>query len=158
MAGAGKSSLGQKLVSHLDYNLVDSDQLIETTQNRSLQEILVLDGIEKFKKIEEEALLSVKFDETVLATGGSAIFSMDAMNYIKNNSSLIYIEVTFEKILDRVPDFSNRGFIKESHQTIQQAFNEREDVYKSFADHIVPNNEDLESCFKRILGIIYDSF
>ena len=154
MAGAGKSVLGKELARHFDFNFIDSDKLIETNENKSLQEILDESGIEKFKKIEETALLSVKFNQTILATGGSAIFSKDARTYIKKNSSVIYIEVSFEKILDRIANFSNRGFVKASDQTIQQAFNEREGAYRDFADHIVSNNADLESCFKKILSVI----
>ena len=76
------------------------------------------------------------------------------MYYIKKNSSVIYIEVSLEEIVDRVSNFSSRGFVKESNQTIQQAFNAREEIYKNFSDHIVSNNRDLESCFKEILGLI----
>ena len=154
MAGAGKSSIGKKLANYLKFDLIDSDQLIEANQNKSLQEILVENGIKEFKKIEEAALLSVEFNQTVLATGGSAIFSKKAMNYIKSNSSVIYLEVSFTDIMDRIPDFSNRGFIKEANQTIKHAFNERESIYREFADHIVTNNEDLESCFNRIVRVI----
>ena len=76
------------------------------------------------------------------------------MNYIAGNSLVIYLEVSFEDIIDRIPDFSNRGFIKEADQTMEYAFNERESIYKEFADHIVTNNEGLESCFKKILRVI----
>ena len=154
MAGAGKSSIGKKLANYLKFELVDSDQLIETNQNKSLQEVLVENGIQEFKKIEEAAILSVEFNQTVLATGGSAIFSKKAMNHIKTNSSVIYLEVSFEDIMDRVPDFSNRGFIKEADQTMEYAFNERENIYREFADYIVTNNEGLESCFNKILSVI----
>ena len=154
MAGAGKSSIGKKLANYLKFNFIDSDQLIETSQKKSLQEVLVKNGIEEFKKIEEAAILSVGFTETVLATGGSAIFCKKAMNHIKSNSSVIYLEVSFEDIMDRIPDFSNRGFIKEANQTMKQAFNEREIIYRGFADHIVRNNKDLESCFNKILRVI----
>ena len=154
MAGAGKSSIGKMLANYLKFELVDSDQLIEVNQNKSLQEILVENGIQEFKKIEEAAILSVRFNQTVLATGGSAIFSKKAMNYIKSNSSVIYLEVSFEDIMDRVPDSSNRGFIKEVDQTMEYAFNERENIYREFADYIVTNNEGLESCFNKILSVI----
>jgi len=154
MAGAGKSSIGKKLANYLKFNFIDSDQLIETSQKKSLQEVLVKNGIEEFKKIEEAAILSVGFTETVLATGGSAIFSKNAMNHIKSNSSVIFLEVSFEDIMDRIPDFSNRGFIKGADQTMEDAFNERESIYREFADHIVTNNKDLESCFNEILRAI----
>ena len=154
MAGAGKSSIGKMLANYLKFELVDSDQLIEVNQTKSLQEILVDNGIQEFKKIEEAAILSVEFNQTVLATGGSAIFSKKAMNHIKSNSSVIYLEVSFEDIMDRVPDFSNRGFIKEPDQTMEHAFHERENKYREFADYIVRNNEGLESCFNKILSVI----
>ena len=154
MAGAGKSSIGKMLADYLKFELVDSDQLIESNQNKSLQEILVENGIQEFKKIEEAAILSVEFNQTVLATGGSAIFSTKAMNHIKSNSSVIYLEVSFEDIMDRVSDFSNRGFIKEPDQTMEHAFHERENKYREFADYIVTNNEGLESCFNKILSVI----
>ena len=154
MAGAGKSSIGKMLANYLKFELVDSDQLIESNQNKSLQEILVENGIQEFKKIEEAAILSVEFNQTVLATGGSAIFSKKAMSHIKTNSSVIYLEVSFEDIMDRVPDFSNRGFIKEPDQTMEHAFHERENKYREFADYTVTNNEGLESCFNKILSVI----
>ena len=154
MAGAGKSSIGKKLANYLMFDLIDSDYLIEKNQNKSLQEVLVENGIQRFKEIEEAAILSVEFNQTVLATGGSAIFSKKAMNYIAGNSLVIYLEVSFEDIIDRIPDFSNRGFIKEADQTMEYAFNERENIYREFADYIVTNNEGLESCFEKILRII----
>ena len=154
MAGAGKSSIGKKLANYLHFDFIDSDALIESNQNKSLQEVLVANGVHEFKKIEEAEILSVEFNQTVLATGGSAIFSKKAMNHIKSNSSVIYLEVSFEDIIDRIPDFSNRGFVKEADQTMKHAFDERESIYREFADHIVPNNEGLDSCFKKILKVI----
>ncbi len=154
MAGAGKSSIGKKLANYLKFDFVDSDQLIELNQNKSLQEVLVDNGIEGFKKIEESAILSVEFNQTIFATGGSAIFSKKAMNFIKNKSTIIFLQVSFENIIKRTPDFSNRGFIKQVDQTIQDAFNERESIYEEYADHIIPNNELLESCFNKIIKII----
>ena len=154
MAGAGKSSIGKKLANYLKFDLIDSDHLIEKNQNKSLQEVLVDNGIQEFKKIEESAILSVEFNQIVLATGGSVIFSKKAMNYIKSNSLVIYLEVSFEDIMDRIPDFSNRGFVKEADQTMEHAFNERENIYREFADHIVINNDAVESCFNKILSVI----
>ena len=154
MAGAGKSSIGVKLADYLKFDFIDSDELIEANQNKSLQEVLAKNGVQEFKKIEEAAILAVEFNQTVLATGGSAIFSKKAMNYIKSNSSVIYLEVSFEDIMDRIPDFSNRGFIKGADQTMEDAFNERESIYREFADYVLPNHEGIESCFNKILSII----
>jgi len=154
MAGAGKSSIGENLAKHLKFDFVDSDLLIEKKYGQSLQDILNQKGIEKFNEIEEGALLSVEFNQIVLATGGSAVFCDTAMEYIKENSKVIYLEVTYEDISARISNFSERGLIKRPDQTIQEAYKEREGLYQNFADHIVQNNGKIESCLNKILGLI----
>ena len=154
MAGAGKSSIGKKLAKHLNFNFVDSDLIIEKKYGESLQDILNQKGNKKFKEIEEGALLSVEFKEIVLATGGSAVFCDNAMEYIKGNSKVIYLEVPYEDISARISDFSERGLLKRSDQTIQEAYKEREGLYQNCADYIVQNNEKIDSCLNKIFSLI----
>ena len=54
MAGAGKSSIGKKLADHLGFSFIDSDLLIETEHQESLQRVLDKFGKENFLKIEEK--------------------------------------------------------------------------------------------------------
>ena len=155
MAGAGKSSIGKQLADYLGFGFIDSDLVIETEHQESLQRVLDEFGKENFLKIEEKALLSIEFNNTVLATGGSAIFSELAMNYLKSRSSVIFIKVPYDKIVDRVSNFSKRGFLKTSDQTIQEAFVERQSLYKNFADYEVANDASQEKCLKKILDLIH---
>ena len=157
MAGAGKSSIGKKLANHLKFNFVDSDSLIEAKYDTSLQDILSKNGNKKFKEIEEDALLSVEFKQIVLATGGSAVFCDMAMVYIKENSMVIYLEVPYEDISARISNFSERGLLKRSDQTIQEAYKEREGLYQHYADYIVQNNGKIESCLEKIISLIKQS-
>ena len=154
MAGAGKSSIGKKLAKHLNFNFVDSDLIIEKKYGESLQDILNQKGNKKFKEIEEGALLSVEFKEIVLATGGSAVFCDAAMDYIKDNSIVIYLEVSYEDISARISNFSERGLLKRSDQTIQEAYKEREGLYQNCADYIVQINEKIDSCLNKIFSLI----
>ena len=154
MAGAGKSSIGKKLAKHLNFNFVDSDLIIEKKYGESLQDILNQKGNKKFKEIEEGALLSVEFKEIVLATGGSAVFCDAAMDYIKDNSIVIYLEVSYEDISARISNFSERGLLKRSDQTIQEAYKEREGLYQKYADYIVQNKGEIDSCLSKIFSLI----
>ena len=154
MAGAGKSSIGKELAKRLNFGFVDSDSIIEKKYGESLQNILNENGNKKFKEIEEGALLSVQFNQIVLATGGSAVFCDAAMEHIKKNSMAIYLEVPYEDILSRVSNFSERGLLKRLDQTIQEAYKEREGLYEQCADYIVQNNGKIDSCLKKILSLI----
>ena len=85
---------------------------------------------------------------------GSAVFCDNAMEYIKGNSKVIYLEVPYEDILSRVSNFSERGLLKRLDQTIQEAYKEREGLYEQCADYIVQNNGKIDSCLKKILSLI----
>ena len=154
MAGAGKSSVGVKLAKHLKFDFVDSDLIIEKKYGKSLRDILSQNGNKKFKEIDEGALLSVEFNQIVLATGGSAVFCDTAMEHIKENSIVIYLEVPYEDISARISNFSERGLLKRSDQTIQEAYKEREGLYQNCADYIVQNEGEIDSCLNKIFSLI----
>ena len=154
MAGAGKSSVGVKLAKHLKFDFVDSDLIIEKKYGKSLRDILSQSGNKKFKEIEEGALLSVEFNQIVLATGGSAVFCDTAMEHIKENSIVIYLEVPYEDISARISNFSERGLLKRPDQTIQEAYKEREGLYQNCADYIVQNKGEIDSCLNKIFSLI----
>ena len=155
MAGAGKTTVGEVLSKKLSLKFVDSDQIIESLYGNT-QQIIDIQGKERFKALEEEVLLSIEFDKTLLSTGGSAIFSLPAMEYLRKFSEIIYLEVPFEMISNRVGNFDGRGFIKNSKQSFRDAFQERESLYKKYADHRVENKDTVEQCVESILNL-YDN-
>ena len=154
MAGAGKSSIGLELSKQLNLQFIDSDLLIEAKFNQTLQNILDDSGYLKLRDIEEETILSIELSNSVLATGGSAVYSASAMQYLKQNSLVIYLEVPFNEILQRVPSFLDRGFAKEPNQSIENAFQERQELYKESAHHVILNTDDLSSCVTKILSLV----
>lgn len=153
MAGAGKSSIASELASKLDLKIIDSDKMIEQTKDLPLQEILDLVGYERFKEIEEEILLSIDFNNIILSTGGSAVYSQKAMENLMRNSKVFFLEVPFNIILERVENFSERGFIKSSEQTISDVFEERESLYKKYCHHVIDNSFDVSSGVSKILEL-----
>jgi len=154
MAGAGKSSVGIKLAETLNLKFIDSDSLIEKNFNQNLQSILDDLGYLKLRSIEEETLLSIDLENTVLSTGGSSVYSARGMQHLKENSMVIYLEVPFELILKRVPSFLDRGFAKDPKHSIEEAFNERHELYKNSASHIIVNTHDLQTCVSKIMELL----
>ena len=79
MAGAGKSSVGRELAKRLGFRLIDSDALIEGQYGKRLQNILEDEGYIRLREIENIVLKDIQFNETILSTGGSAVYSNEAM-------------------------------------------------------------------------------
>ena len=157
MAGAGKSTIGRKLAGLLEFNFLDGDTMIEEKINQSIQSFLDHHGGKEFTKIEEEILLSIDLNKTVLATGGSAVLSDTAMNFLKKESEVIFLDVSYKNISERILNLSERGLVRESNQSLQDTYNQRLNLYKKYADHVVINDGDIDSCLKK-LGLLLESF
>ena len=151
MAGAGKSTIGKQLAKLLDLNFLDGDLIIEERINQSIQSFLDQHGGKEFTKIEEEVLLSINFDKTILATGGSAVLSDNAMQFLRKESEVIFLDVTYENISKRILNLSERGLVREPNQSLQETYDERLSLYKKYADHVVINDGDIDSCLKQLI-------
>ncbi len=151
MAGSGKSTIGSILANRLDKVFIDSDKLIEEKLQQPLQQILEEKGYLKLRQIEAEVIQNIDMENAVLATGGSAVYSPAAMEYLAQQSSIIYLQVPLSIIYERVDDFGNRGFAKRPDQSIEEVFKERVMLYENFAKIVIENVSSAESCIKEIL-------
>ena len=74
--GAGKTTIGRKLARRLDVPFLDTDQMIEESEGRSIPEIFAADGEAGFRRIEEETVgRALESFDGVLSLGGGAVLS-----------------------------------------------------------------------------------
>ena len=151
MAGAGKTSVGKALAEKLNYKFIDTDKVIEDTYKSSLQGLLERYGYLKLREIEEKEVLSLSIDGSIISTGGSVVYGSEAMNFLKENSIIIYLEMSLDQIYKRNINFSNRGFAKHPDQSIEEVFAERTELYKKYANHTVSNDSEIEYCWNLII-------
>lgn len=70
--------------------------------NTSVSELLELLWEDIFKNLEEFMTLKLKLEKnTIIATSWSQVYSEEAMNYLNNISTIIYLEVPLQEILTR---------------------------------------------------------
>ena len=151
MAGAGKTSVGQALAERINYKFIDTDKVIEDIHKSSLQELLERYGYLKLREIEEKEVLSLSIDESIISTGGSVVYGSKAMNFLNENSSIVYLEISLDQIRKRNINFSNRGFAKHPDQSIEEVFAERTELYKKYANFTVSNNAEIDDCVDLII-------
>jgi shikimate kinase len=134
MPGSGKSTVGVILAKKTSRDFVDTDLLIQTRQNRTLQNIVDQDGYVALRHIEERVLLDLSVRNHVIATGGSAVYSDQAMAHLKSEGSVIFLDVDLATLESRIPDFSTRGLAKRSDQSLSELFDERFGLYAKHSD------------------------
>lgn len=134
MPGSGKSCMGRAMAGKLKMKLIDSDKLIEKRCGKKLQELIDELGVEEFRRIEEETLLSITGDNLIISTGGSAVYSDAGMRHLKDLGKVFYLFCSCDTVKKRIGDFSKRGIVLKPGQTIADLYNERAPLYKKYAD------------------------
>jgi shikimate kinase len=134
MPGAGKSTVGVILAKLTVRDFVDTDVLIQSVHKRTLQEIVDTDGYEALRKIEEDVLLGLRVENSVIATGGSAVYSATAMAHLKSSGTIVFIDVDIPTLESRVHDYRTRGLAKRADQSFTEMFQERFTLYTKYAD------------------------
>lgn len=134
MPGSGKSCMGRIVSRKFKMKIIDGDKLIEQNVGKPLQQIIDENGLEYFKKLEEETLLSIKEDNVIISPGGSAIYYEKAMNYFKENAIIVYLFISPETLKQRLGDYSKRGVVLEEGKTLDDLYMEREPLLRKYAD------------------------
>lgn len=156
MPAVGKSTVGLILAQTLNYAYVDTDIMIMDKEGRSLHEIIDQEGLARFCHIEEELVQSIHAEHTVISTGGSVVYGKKAMEHLKRHGFLVYLTADLDLLLSRLSDPAKRGVVRKPGQTLSSLLDERDRLYRSYADIIVvcPGGELPEVTAARVLQSI----
>ena len=141
MPASGKSTVGVILAKVLGMKFVDTDLYIQEREKALLSEIINNKGVDAFLRCEEEALLSLDTDNTVIATGGSAIYSDFGMKHLSKNALIIYLKVRKDVLLSRLNDINERGVVLKNGQTLDDMYDERILLYEKYADMVIDEDQ-----------------
>ena len=134
MPSCGKSTLGRILSKELGYDFIDTDEVIIRLNGCPLRDILDARGVDGFVEVEEAAICTVEADKTVIATGGSVVYSEKAMAHLKSMGKVVYLCLSFEEMERRLGDLHARGVAIAPGATLQDLYDERVPLYEKYAD------------------------
>ena len=137
MPTSGKSTVGVILAKILGKDFVDSDIVIQKQEGAALSGIIEKKGIDGFLKCEEHALLKINVSDTVIATGGSAVYSDTAMKHLSENAVVIYLKIGHEDLKKRLRSIKERGVVIRPGESLEDMYAIRSELYEKYADIIV---------------------
>ncbi len=133
MPGVGKSTVGVVLAKHLGYQFIDSDLVIQAKHGKLLHEIIEEKGIEGFWQVENDVNAHLDVDRAVIATGGSAIYGEEAMENLAKEGTILYLQLSYEELVNRLGDLAARGVTMKTGQTLKELYEERIPLYEKYA-------------------------
>ncbi|WP_449436097.1 shikimate kinase [Pedobacter steynii] len=93
--GCGKSTFGKKLAVKLGYDFIDLDHVLENEVGSNIGDYFANHGEAAFRALESKVLKEYNYPENcVVATGGGAPCYFDNMEWMNNNGTTLYIEMT----------------------------------------------------------------
>lgn len=134
MPGCGKSTVGVLLAKALGMAFIDTDVVLQAKEGRKLQQMIDDIGVDAFLKKEEEAILSLSCENTVIATGGSVVYGERAMKRLHQGGTVVYIQLPYAEIARRLGNLATRGVTLRAGQTLLDLYNERIPLYEAQAD------------------------
>ena len=157
--GVGKGTVARALVKKSNMFAIDTDDLIESMENRKIKKIFEIEGEPYFRALEKKTALWLQksVNNTIISTGGG-FYKQENINKI---GKVVYLKSSFQGILDRInnaPNAANKLKKRPLLQNMEEAiklYNSRAKEYEKVAKIIVDvEKKDLKDIVKEILGQI----
>jgi shikimate kinase len=145
MPGSGKSTVGACLANMLNMNFVDTDDIIRQIEKKDLKDIVNDKGRGNFLRIQEDIILRLELNNSIVATGGSVVYSEKLMNHLKKKGVIIYLKHDILELTERMG--AGRRLARNRGQSIADIYNERLPLYNKYSDFII-------DCTKKDIGPI----
>lgn len=155
MPGCGKSTVGVLLAKSLLMHFVDTDLTIQSIYKKSLSAIIEEEGLDAFKRIENDVLAATDEENAVIATGGSAIYGDEAMEHLGRDGTIVHLDVSLPTIKSRLSDIKTRGVAIADGLTIDDLYAERAPLYEKYANVTVNcDGKTAEECVDAIVAAL----
>ena len=157
--GVGKGTVARALVKKSNMFAIDTDDLIESMENRKIKKIFEIEGEPYFRALEKKTALWLQksVNNTIISTGGG-FYKQENINKI---GKVVYLKSSFQGILDRIneaPNAENKLKKRPLLQNMEEAiklYNSRAKEYEKVAKIVVDvEKKDLKDIVKEILGQI----
>ena len=119
MPASGKSTVGVLLAKRLGFSFLDVDLMIQEKTGKLLKEIIAQEGMEGFLRVEERINQTIQAVHTVIAPGGSVIYGPKAMKHLKDISQIVYLKLSYEEVVRRLGDLTDRGVAVREGMTLR---------------------------------------
>lgn len=139
--GVGKGTIARALIQKTKRMGLDTDDLIESMENRKIKMIFETDGEAYFRKLEKKTAkwLEKSVKNAIISTGGG-FFKVDNLEKI---GTVVYLKSSFEGILKRLQEHENAELKLAKRPLLtdltkaKALFNERAPLYEAKADVII---------------------
>jgi shikimate kinase len=131
--GTGKSSVGRLAAELLQFEFVDTDELIESQSGMTIEEIFKKQGEPAFRELERQVVQNLaQRQKTTIATGGGLVADPANLASLKTHALVVCLWASPETIWERVRDQTHRPLLQTADPLgkIRELFALRDPLYR----------------------------
>jgi shikimate kinase len=131
--GTGKSSVGRQVAGDLNFQFVDTDQLIEERAGSKITDIFDREGEAVFRRLEGQLVREMEgWDRTVISTGGGLVINPDNLTSLKRHALVVCLWASPEAIWNRIKNQTHRPLLMAADpmERIRELLTAREPAYR----------------------------
>lgn len=152
MPGCGKTSVGRELAALLHMVLVDTDQMVERADGRTIPDIFAQDGEVVFRDKETTAAKrAASMEGVVIATGGGMVLREENMRALGENGIVFFRDRALSDILGE--DLSGRPLLSGDKQRIHDLYEQRIGLYRKYAQYTISDTDTAKEAARQIAAI-----
>ena len=154
--GVGKGTIAREIIKHSEYMAIDTDDIIESMENKKIKAIFKDDGEKYFRDLEKKVAkwLQENVNNTLISTGGGFYKQKN----IKKIGIVVLLDSPFDEILKRIKEHPNavkklkKRPLLADLQKAKELYDKRRPEYLALADIVIDvTNKSADSCSKEIL-------
>jgi shikimate kinase len=152
--GSGKTAVGKRLASVLDWQFKDTDALVEQQTGLTVNQIFQRRGESYFRDLETQILRGLLgIQSHVIATGGGIVLREQNWELMQELGIVIALEASPEVAYQRVQHMKHRPLLlgEDPYGKIQSLLKEREPFYKKAHYSIFTDNKTISRVVEEIL-------
>ena len=135
--GTGKSSVGRILEKKTGFHRFDTDEMVSSKLNMSIQEIFSKHGEEKFRQAETEALQSLTGKESaIIVTGGGVVTKAKNIDLLKRLGTVVWLDADHATLRARMDQLKDRPLLQTANPVaaLSELLHARNPLYRNTAD------------------------
>jgi len=154
--GVGKGSVAREVIKNSPYMAIDTDDLIESMENRKIKSIFEDEGEDYFRKLEKNIAkwLESSVKNTLISTGGGFYKQTN----LKNIGIIVLLDSPFDEIIKRIKSHPNAAKKLKKRPLLadlkkaKKLYDERRPEYLKLADIVIDvTKKSADECSKELL-------
>ncbi len=154
--GVGKGSVAREVIKHSKYMTIDTDDLIESMENRKIKTVFAEEGEAYFRKLEKNVAkwLESSVKNTLISTGGGFYKQTN----LKKIGIIVLLDSPFDAIIKRIKEHPNAAKKLKKRPLLadlkkaKELYDARRPEYLKLADIVIDvTDKSGEACSKELL-------